>query len=104
VVVVIGIYLVQIYNHAEKVPIENLLNRIETMCVKMNLDLLKEREVKEIVMRLMSFGILTILDEKKLTSETSVQLFVYSDEIKAAYDEHRVYKTYEEDIEAHEID
>ena len=49
---------------------------------------------REIVKKLQAFGLINIMIEQhKLTDNTFIQLFIYFDELKNAFEDHEVYKS-----------
>lgn len=74
----------------DKVKLSDVTNRINGMSSKLNYDSLKQGEIMEILLKLKSFGIITITNEKpnqiKLDN-MHIQTFVYPEELSSAYDE-----------------
>lgn len=107
ILVIMAIYLEFITSKSEKVLLDRVQDRCDNMLSQLNwftstsgqVTLASKRAVmpsntfREIVKRLQSFGILNIsVESGKITDNVHAQLFVYHDEITAAFEEHEIYK------------
>lgn len=78
-------------NKSEKVLFEKVQDRCDSMMVMMNY---KQKSMpsaifREIIKRLHAIGILHLqVDNQKITENIHLQLFVFYDEIKSAFQEH----------------
>lgn len=126
-----GIYLEFLISKSEKVLLDRVQDRCDTMLNQLSffgqstalpptlesyfnagsvhqpiqlrrLQYLPSNTFREIVKRLQSFGILNVtVDNSRLTENVHCQLFVYHDEITAAFEHHEIYKHFEETIKIH---
>lgn len=105
VLVVLAIYLEQLTKKSEKIPLNAVQDRCDTMLKNLNypgITNISSNMFKEIVKRLQSFGILNvIIENSKITDNIFLQLFLYHDEITSTYEEHEIYKTFEMVIKVH---
>lgn len=104
VLIVIAIYLELLIRKSEKVLIDSVYQRCQTMITTLGWDLGNQRiftsnVFKEIVKRLHSFGLVSItVENNKIADNIHLQLFVYQDEIMQAFHKNEILDKFESTI------
>lgn len=101
VVVIIALYLELIISKLEKAPLTQVLKRVDSMLgvLEWKHRTMPTNAFREIVKRLHSFGLVSVLVESsKITDNVHLQLFVYYDELRQAFEHHEVYMKNESTI------
>lgn len=119
VLVVLAFYLEQLVTKSEKNLLDRIQDRCDTMLTKLNwfggtstgsVSLLQRRggsvlsanAFREIIKRLQSFGVIAVtVESSKLTDNVYGQLVFFLDEVTAAYEQHEIYKAFEQQISVH---
>lgn len=70
----------------DKVKLSDIINRVTGMAENLGYDRLSMSEIMEILLRLKSFGVVAITNEKPKLDNIHIQAFVYVDEIVRAYE------------------
>lgn len=99
--VIIALHLELVTHKLEKALLDKVQERVDNM-----LPLLEWRHktiptnaFREIVKRLHSFGLVSLqVESSKITDNVHLQLFVYYDELRQAFENHPVYIKYESTI------
>lgn len=72
--------------YQEKVKLSDIVTRVTGMSGGLGYDKLTQGEIMEILLRMKSFGIVSITNEKPKLDNIHIQPFVYTDEIITAYE------------------
>jgi hypothetical protein len=94
VLVIIALYLELHSFSIEKALLEKVQDRVDSMLTVLEW---KHRTIptnafREIIKRLHSFGLISLnVESNKITENVYLQLFVYYDELRQAYENHEVY-------------
>ena len=83
----------------DKVKLSDVINRVSGMSENLGYDRLSMSEIMEILLRLKSFGIIAITNEKPKLDNIHIQPYVYVDELIRAYEGNwDIYEKHKDDL------